>query len=121
MHIYYSCYNQHSSVLGLKVYSQEEFYNFIDGKDVNPILKFQDCLNEKFFEILLTRNETYFQDDDYEVVTIQSKLIDVYQVIFVTGYLNNQYATSIGECEFNKNTKKWLLEIAELFSSYTNL
>ena len=106
-------------MLGLKIGNTNQYDNFINGHDSSPLLEFVD-VNERMFSVLLETNETYTPcNDNSKVVTITEKLQQVYDAIFRTTYGESLYEKTVGECEFNKRTKEFILRTASLFSEFT--
>ena len=67
-------------------------------------------------------NETYSNAAATQtLVTIEDKLKEVYEAIFVTKYRPEKYYTDIGDMRFNEKTKEFLLRTCGLLSEYTHV
>lgn len=110
-------------MIGLKLYNTQQYDAFIDGLDSSPMVAFENCLNQSFFEWLLNNKETYdpSDSDDKDTVSIQSKLEAVYKAIFATDFSIRQYAVEIGQLLFGRDTKELLLQIVNYASNYRDL
>ena len=106
-------------LVGLKIVDSNRYETFIRGKDSSPLLEFVD-VRDYIFNKLLDRGETYEAcGDEYKVVTIEEKLVQVYDAIFNTDYDGSIYEKNVGEYEFNKQTKEVILRTTSLFSKFT--
>lgn len=109
-------------MIGLKVSNTKKYEDFIKGKDYSPLLKVSNALNTRFFHRLLNDGETYNENDKTKtVVTIEDKLKEVYNALFVTSYGKETYYVHIGTMSFDENTRKSLLRITGLLSDYTDV
>ena len=109
-------------MLGLKLTNLPAYNRFVQGIDGNPLLKFSPYLREAFFEKLLNRTETYDSSETGKtLVTLESKLNDVYNALFVQQFtrLSEEYVV-IGQYRFNQATRDRLHRTVSLFSSYTD-
>ena len=109
-------------MIGLKVYDIKKYTDFIEGKDFMPLVDMSDVLSTNFFEDLLLGEETYYEEVyGKTVVTIENKLKDVYNAIFVMDYEGRYYSTNIGKMAFGYKCKNELLKTAGLLSKNTNI
>ena len=69
---------------------------------------------------LLNRNESYEEEEGKTVVTIEQKLQNLYDAIFVTEYTNGIYYTMIGDYEFNDNSKNFVKSVEGMLSAYAD-
>ena len=75
-----------------------------------------------FFNELLNKNETFEAPSEEQTqVSLESKIKELYNVIFIKQYTRTEYRTSVGQYMFNKDTKEILLKVVGLFSKYTDL
>ena len=109
-------------ILGLKIYDIKTYTDFIKGKDSMPLVEITDVLSINLFYKLLSINETYSkQNDEKTFVTIEDKLKEVYNAIFVKVYDKDSTYTKIGQMQFDSNCKKVLMDVAGLLSENTNI
>lgn len=109
-------------MIGLKIHDSKKYKDFINGKDHTPLVEVSNCLKIHFFENLLRSNETYDEKEkDKTLTSIEEKLKDVYEAIFITEYGRDIYNTVIGQYEFNKTTKDIILKTESLLSNYANM
>ena len=109
-------------MMGLKIHDSKKYNDFINGKDYTPLVVVSNCLKIRFFENLLSNNDTYDEKEKDKILTsIEEKLKEVYEALFVTEYGRDIYDTIIGEYEFNKDTKDIILKTASLLSNYANM
>lgn len=108
-------------IIGLKIYDSQKYVKFVNGEDVTPLLEVASYLEEYYFGKLLSNGETFDKtSEDKTSVTVEEKLKQAYDAIFVKEYTGNIYRTIIGECEFNGSTKEEILRTASLLSNYTD-
>ena len=107
-------------VLGLRVVNMQRYSDFIEGRDFSPMLEVAERINSYGFRELLGRTETFDDDESRTHVTIEEKMKDVYNAVFVTDYSRPPYNTMIGKMEFNARTKDVLLRTVGLLSQFTS-
>ena len=56
-----------------------------------------------------------------QVVTLESKLVDVYNALFIVGFDNINSNVMIGKFSFSEKTKTELLRVVGLLSQYTDI
>ena len=84
------------------------------------MLEIAERINSYGFRELLGRTETFDDDESRIHVTIEEKMKDVYDAVFVTDYSRAPYNTMIGKMEFNARTKSVLLRTVGLLSQFTS-
>ena len=112
-------------MIGLRVQNAKRYIDFIEGKDYTPLIEIavqaKDILG---FSELLNRDETFDESDAGKtLVTLEDKLRIVYEAIFVTAYTETSrfYNKTVGDMEFNAQTKSALIRISGLLSEFTKL
>lgn len=79
-------------------------------------------IEDVFFGDLLNSNETFGTPDEKRTqISLEEKIKELYNVIFVKQYTRTEYRTSVGEYIFSKETKETLLKVAGLLSQYADL
>ena len=69
---------------------------------------------------LLNRNESFEAEEGKCVVTVEQKLQQLYDAIFVTEYTGNVYRTILGEYEFDDNSKRFVKSVESMLSVYAD-
>lgn len=69
---------------------------------------------------MLNRNESYEEEEGKTVVTVEQKLQNFYDAIFVTEYTNRKSSTMIGDYEFNDNSKHFVKSVEGMLSKYAD-
>lgn len=108
-------------MIGLKIFNTNQYNAFISGKDCTPLIGIVNRFENHNFEALLNHNETFVENDtdkEKTIVTIEEKLREVYEAIFVTVYSRSVICKSVGKYNFYADTKNWLLRIESLLSTY---
>lgn len=108
-------------IVGLKIIDINKYYDFIDGKDSQPMMEVANELPVQFFNVLLSNNETYDVREGCKVVALKDKLEEVYNAFFATKYDANKYRIDIGKMRFNAGSKAEILRITGLLSRYTDM
>lgn len=108
-------------MLGLNIYNKDKYENFVAGQDVKPLI---EILSEGVFQCfndLLDNDESYYEDENKKIVTLEAKLELVYNALFNNiDEIKSNYVR-IGKCLFNNETKKILFSIAGLLSKYNTI
>lgn len=108
-------------MIGLKICDSCRYFDFINGKDYTPLMKVSDCLGEGFFDRLLSRMESFKENDEGKtLVSLDSKFKELYNALFITNYDNGTYKVCVGECSFTRSTKETLIRTASLLSQFAN-
>ena len=68
----------------------------------------------------MNRNESFESEEGKNVVTIEQKLQQLYDAIFVTEYTGNMYRTVLGEYEFDDNSKHFVESVESMLSVYAD-
>lgn len=108
-------------MIGLKICDSCKYTDFINGKDYTPLLEVSACLKEGFFDSLVSRTESFKENDEGKtVVSLDSKLKELYNALFVTNYDNRTYKVCVGEYSFERSTKDTLIRTTSLLSKFAN-
>lgn len=115
--------------LALKLSNISEHDEFIKGKNVQPLLDLydneygayivQDLLNKDEILPSIEFSNT-FETKDSIPVTVEDKLRDLYNAIFVKEYTITDYNTQLGKYCFNKDSKTIILEADTLMGKYAS-
>ena len=109
-------------VVGLKMVDVSLYEKFISGKNPEPMInvfnteEFMDLIGESF----LGQNESFNIEEGKEMITLEEKIIEIYNSIFVNQYSVKKNFKIIGHCTFNENSKKIILTAASMLSKYAN-
>lgn len=109
-------------IIGLKICDVSKYDDFIFGRDSSTLVDMIGNYESDWFRILLTSNETFDSNDsERTLVTVEDKLKQVYNAIFVTKYDHSHYQTIIGNCSFQNGLKERLINISGLMSEFTDI
>lgn len=107
-------------MIGMKIYDIDVYEDLIYGRDCGPLLKVSEFLREGFFNGLLKNDETFYSPNEKQTqVSVEEKIKELYDAIFVKQYDRTNYEISLGKYIFNKDTKEELLRVVGLLSKYT--
>lgn len=109
-------------LVGLKIVDISLYNEFVCGKNSKPLMDiYKDSdKGEWLVARLLNRNESFEEEEGKSVVTIEQKLQELYDAIFVTEYTNSVYHTMIGEYEFDDNSKRFVRNVESMLSDYAD-
>lgn len=109
-------------LVGLKIVNISLYCEFVSGKNVKPLMDvYKDSeVGGWLAEELLNRDEAYEETDGKKVITVEQKLQDFYDAIFVTEYTGGNYHTMIGRYEFNSTTKNFVKSVESMLSIYAD-
>mgnify|MGYP004519127339 FL=1 len=102
---------------------------FIKGKNIQPLLDLYDNeFGAYIVQELLNKDEILpsikfsdaFKTKDSITVTVEDKLRELYDAIFVKEYTFTDYKTQLGKYWFNKDSKTIILEADTLMGRYAN-
>lgn len=109
-------------IIALKLHNGAQYRDFIDGKDAAPLIDICQRMYLGAFSGLLGKDESFSPKDGTKTtVTLQSKLEEVYNAIFVNTYSAGVYQVTIGQLEFDRRIKDSLFKITSLLSQYNDL
>lgn len=115
--------------LALKLTNISVHDEFIKGKNIQPLLDLYDNeFGEYIVQNLLNKDEMLpsikfydaFKTKDSILVTVEDKLRDLYNAIFVKEYTFDDYKTQLGNYCFNKDSKRIVLEADTLLGRYAS-
>lgn len=108
-------------MVGLKLHDVDRYNDFLSGKDSSPLVEVANSLQYLVFADLLSDNETFDENDkEKKIVTIEEKMIVVYDTLFITDYSGNVHYKGIGSLAFDNNAKDMILRTVGLLSMHTN-
>lgn len=109
-------------IIGLKIVNISLYNDFVDGKNSQPLVDmYTDAdFKEQLVEHLLSNNESLDEEEGKTIVTVEDKLKELYDAVFVKEYDNRIYQTVLGEYKFDKNSKKLLSSLDSMLSEYSN-
>lgn len=109
-------------IIGIRVYDADIYEEFVHGRNDKPLLEVFGGVGDDLFYELLNNDETYgTPSENRKQVSLEAKIKELYNVIFVKQYTGAEYYTCIGKCQFTKDTKEVLFQVAGLRSKYTYL
>lgn len=109
-------------LIGLQIANITKYDNFINGKDVSPLIELFDSENTKYIlNELLDPNESFTEVDGKTTVTYEEVIKKLYNAIFVEQYDNRNYRTALGDYEFTKSSKQFAVSVAGMMSQYACL
>lgn len=97
-------------------------FSFSDGKSSKPLMDiYKDSDKGEWLATrLLNRNEAFEVEEGKSVVTVEQKIQQLYDAIFVTEYTGKVYHTILGEYEFDDNSKNFVKSVESMLSVYAD-
>lgn len=111
-----------SILVGLKIVDISLYNQFVCGKSSKPLMDiYKDSDKGEWLATrLLNRNEAFEVEEGKSVVTVEQKIQQLYDAIFVTEYTGNVYHTILGEYEFDDNSKNFVKSVESMLSVYAD-
>ena len=114
--------------LALKITNVDLYTKFISGQDVNPLLELYDNnFGRHIAESLLNYKETFEVDKFHSPfntecipLTVENKLMELYDAIFVKEYVDSMDRVTMGRCCFDKYCKEMVSNADCLLGEYAN-
>lgn len=107
-------------MIGLKLHNINNYYDFIDGRDSDPLVNIFDLdFGNEFSGWLFKQNEIDNYQRHISITDINSRLIEVYNALFVENYSATPFK-QVGEMKFNRRVKTLLLRIENLLSDFSS-
>lgn len=109
-------------LVGLKMVDVSLYNDFICGRSSKPLMDIYEDSDKGEWLVarLLNRNETFELEEGKTLVTVEQKIQQLYDAIFVTEYTGNVYRTILGECEFDGNSKNFVKGVESMLSVYAD-
>ena len=109
-------------LVGLKFVDISLYNQFVCGKSSKPLMDiYKDSDKGEWLATrLLNRNEAFEVEEGKSVVTVEQKIQQLYDAIFVTEYTGNVYHTILGEYEFDDNSKNFVKSVESMLSVYAD-
>lgn len=109
-------------LVGLKIVNITLYNEFVCGRSSKPLMDIykKSDKGEWLAARLLNRNEAFEEEEGKSVVTVEQKLQQLYEAIFVTEYTGNMYHTTLGEYEFDDDSKLFVKSVESMLSEYAD-
>lgn len=109
-------------LVGLKIVDISLYNQFVCGKSSKPLMDiYKDSDKGEWLATrLLNRNEAFEVEEGKSVVTVEQKIQQLYDAIFVTEYTGKVYHTILGEYEFDDNSKNFVKSVESMLSVYAD-
>lgn len=107
--------------IGLKLHDSDEYIKFVEGKDGHW---FFDIVNNDEHKdwlghIINSDNECYGNVEGKTHIDYKSRIMEIYDAVFVRKYDNRNYQIQVGKAIFTAESKRSILQAAGLLSKYT--
>lgn len=118
---YYLYYMKLQIVIGLKIIDRTLYNNFMDGKDVQPLLDILDIedFGRRILVNALSLNESFENEDKKKKISVEEKINELYNAIFIK-HSDENYIEYIGIYTFDNNSKKFILNASNMMTDYTS-
>jgi len=108
-------------MIGLIICDSRRYADFINGKDCTPLLEVSKFMKDGDYDWLLSKAESFEENDvGKTVVSLDSKLKELYKALFATNYNNGTYVAYLGECTFKRSMIETLIRVTSLLSKYAS-
>ena len=109
-------------LVGLKIVDITLYNEFICGRNSKPFMDiYKDSDKGEWLAAgLLNANESFKVEEGKTVVTIEQKIQQLYDAIFVTEYTGSVYHVTLGEYTFDDNSKHFLKSVESMLSGYAD-
>lgn len=109
-------------LVGLKIVDISLYDDFVRGRSSKPLMDiYKDSdSGEWLVSGLLNRDESLMEAEGKKLVTIEQKLQQLYEAIFVTEYTGSVYRVVLGEISFDDNSKRFVKSIDSMLSAYAD-
>lgn len=110
-------------VIGLRIIDVSLHDEFVTGKNGMPLIEILDTeeFNEWIVRRLLNEDESFENEEGKKQVTVEEKVIQLYNAIFVKEYSGRNYCENIGNYEFDANSKNFVISAASMLTNYASL
>lgn len=109
-------------LVGLKIVNISLYDDFVSGRSSKPLMDiYKDSdSGEWLVSGLLNRDESLVEEEGKKLVTVEQKLQQLYEAIFVTEYVGSVYHIALGECSFDDNSKRFVKSVDSMLSAYAD-
>lgn len=109
-------------LVGLKIVDITLYNNFVCGRSSKPLMDiYKDSdSGEWLVSGLLNRDESLLETEGKKLVTVEQKLQQLYEAVFVTEYTGSVYRVALGECSFDDNSKHFVKSVDSMLSAYAD-
>lgn len=107
---------------GLKIVDISLYDEFVNGENSKPIMDIykESDVGDWMASKLLNDDESYVKIEGKKLVTVEEKLHQVYEAVFVVEYRGELESVVVGRCEFNKYSKLFLRNAEGVLSKYAD-
>ena len=109
-------------LIGLKMVDISLYDAFVTGKNSKPLMDvyLNSQLETWVVSKLLNRDESLEKEEGKRLITVEQKLNDLYEAIFVTEYANRANGVIMGKCEFDESSRLFVKMIESQLSPYAD-
>lgn len=109
-------------LIALKMVDITKYNNFVNGVDGTPLQELfsSEELNH-ILKYMLNNGESFDKEKGESYVKIEELINRFYKAVFVEEYSNGDLSTTLGNYEFNKNSKELALRAENMMSEYAEL
>lgn len=107
-------------MIGLKITDFERYEAFVSGKDTTPLIEVLGEKKDNNFSDLLDSKVSRVSEDERVITSVEEKLKEVYDAVFVNSYSESPYCKQIGKLQFDEEVRKFVMNIVGLFSRYAD-
>ena len=109
-------------VKGLEIVDMVLHDDFVNGKNEKPLLELFDTddFGGWHLSVLLMNNESLSDEKGKTKASKEELLKKVYSAIFINKYSGRNYSEIIGQCEFDANSKGFVISTASMLSKYAD-
>jgi len=110
-------------VIGLRIIDVSLHDEFVTGKNGTPLIEILNTeeFNEWIVRRLLNEDESFENEEGKKQVTVEEKVMQLYNAIFVKEYSGRNYCENIGNYEFDANSKNFVISAASMLTNYASL
>lgn len=109
-------------LIGLKIADISKYDDFINGRDIEPLIKLFDMDEEnRLLENMLNHDESFEKAEGKKLVTQEEIIKRFYDAIFVNQYNGSECSTILGQYEFSKESKPFALSASSMMSNFAEL
>lgn len=109
-------------LIGLKIVDVSQYDDFVNGKDVTPLIKLLNSDRDKcILRGMLGGNEDFDKGAEKKKIVSPEQVIKrLYEAIFVNTY-EREHSIILGKYEFSKESKIMAIRTASILSDYADL
>lgn len=109
-------------LIGLNIVDISLHHEFVCGRNITPFIDIykNSELGKRLAFKLLGNDEALDIENGKKIIAVEDKLQELYEAVFIIEYTGGRNCTTIGDYEFNADSKNFVKSVESMLSKYAD-